>query len=330
MFLISKKYQQTVALVLTGMFTLGLLGCGVELRDKKSAVAPTNELVVENEYSVPIPLIQSQQMVLHYDRLVLRKGAKFITNGLNLRLEVGELDADEGTITTFPDNSGTPIGQNGRSGGNFEMTVENAIGKLSLTMRGENGGRGVEGLGPTAALKGPTGAKGRDCIKSMGYGPCFQGLNGEPGGAGLQGFGGGKGLKGGDSGTAFILIKHQADFNILISKISGIGGDGGPGGAGGAGGEGGQRGNDIGYPATERHGAQPPTYQGPQGPEGPQGPRGSGGANGIPQKVCLFLPASEPRCEATTKPTLNGEFASPEEIASVFTLEKTVDGEIPR
>jgi hypothetical protein len=277
---------------LAATFVLGLLSlsaCGVEVRDKNAEAARTsNELVVDGEYIVPTPKIQAPQRTLHYDRLVLREGAKLVTNGLNLRIEIGELDSKNGIITTFPDNKVTPIGVDGRSGGNLEIVIGHATGQLQLLMRGEDGGRGIEGAAPTEALtgaKGPEGVHGEFAYPNLARSPS----PGKPGAAGLTGFAGGTGFKGGDSGTATLTASAVSDFSLVINTLAGSAGRGGAGGAGGRGGPGGDPG-------------APQLPAGPEGPQGPQGPEGAIGASGIKQKVCVVVPGKDPWCGFSLTP----------------------------
>lgn len=285
------------ATFLLGLF--GLSGCGVEVRDKNAETAHTsNDLVVDGEYIVPTPKIEAQQTTLHYDRLVLNEGAKFVTNGMNLRLEVSELDSKGGMITTFPDNKVTPIGVNGRSGGNLEIVVGHAMGQLQLLMRGEDGGRGIEGAAPTETLRGPKGAKGTNC-SAAGTLMCTGAGNGQAGGVGQPGFIGGGGFKGGDSGTATLTVATATNFSLSMSEVPGSGGHGGPGGAGGPGGFGGDPG---GNPISPLLPSYPQTFMGPPGPQGPQGPEGAPGAAGIKQKICVVVPGKDPWCGVSPAP----------------------------
>jgi hypothetical protein len=291
-----RNFRRSFRSALAATFLLGLFGlsgCGVEIRDKNAEAAhASNDLVVDGEYIVPTPKIEAQQMTLHYDRLVLSKGAKFVTNGLNLRLEIGELDSKGGMITTFPDNKVTPVGVNGRSGGNLEIVIGHATGQLQLLMRGEDGGRGIDGAAPTEALRGPKGANGANC-SSAGTLVCIGAENGQRGGVGQRGLVGGVGFKGGDSGTAALTVTTSSNFSLSISEVPGGGGRGGQGGTGGPGGFGGDPG---GNPASPLLPSYPQTFIGPPGPEGPRGPEGPPGPGGIEQKICVVVPGKDPWC----------------------------------
>jgi hypothetical protein len=283
-------FARKLNLFFAGIFAMSAIGCGVEVRDKNARTEQaTNDLVVEGEYIVPTPKIKAQRIVLHYDRLVLKPHGKFITNGSNMRLEIGELVSEGGAIATFPDNTITPVGVDGQSGGNLEIAITHATGKLQVVMRGQDGGRGVAGEALMDALTGAKGAKGRDAVYATGiFAP---GSDGSPGGVGYQGLKGGNGFKGGDTGTALINVGSVTDFHLLITGIVGHGGPGGPGGPGGKGGPGGDPGRD----SIQRS-------AGPQGPQGPQGPEGLAGPSGIKQNVCVSVPGKEPWCGIELKP----------------------------
>src|SRR5437868_9036325 len=127
------------------MLTVSLLmltACGVEMRDKNKSIAPEagNDLVIEKEFVLPKMMLKSEKVVLHYDRLILQRGGQLITNGANVRIEVGELLSDHGVIRSFREDQKAAAGQQGRSGGDIELVVGKASGSLSLEMRGEGGG----------------------------------------------------------------------------------------------------------------------------------------------------------------------------------------------
>ncbi len=275
-------------------------GCAVELRDhKQQEELPLTELKVDNEYSLPIPLNPSEQRLLRYDRLILGRKAQFITQGLNVRIEVKELIADDATIRTFKSDQVTAQGFNGHSGGHLELFAKRATGKLNIIMQGEKGGMGAEGAAANETLRGAKGANGEPAIfNRSGYTSYLvaRATNGAQGAPGLQGFSGGDGLRGGDSGTAFIEIASTEDFNIEIQKNPGSGGKGGIGGPGGAGGFGGEPGLEAGldFSSAQVHNY---TVPGPQGIQGPQGPAGKIGTWGLKEKSCVQVNSDPLACE---------------------------------
>jgi hypothetical protein len=266
--------------------TFALTACGVALRDKSESEGEQSiavaELVVENEYSLPVPKLQSQQLSIHYERLVLKPGAQFITQGVNAKIEVDELITEGGTIRSFKADQIAPKSYAGRSGGHLELILGHVTGGLLVEMRGEQGGKGDDGPLPNATLKGPTGPTGGpENIVFANSGPivAVAAKDGGVGFPGLPGFSGGEGKRGGDSGTALIKILEGDESEVKVSKYAGQGGVGGDGGAGGEGGEGGAPGQPI--------ISRPYTVQGPRGPQGPQGPVGPTGPAGLLEKVCI-------------------------------------------
>jgi len=281
-------------------------GCAVELRDRnqqEEAAEPTiNELKVENEYTLPVPLIMSEQTVLRYDRLVLGKNSKLITQGLNVRFEVKELIAEDAEILTFKPDQYAQIGASGRRGGNIEIIAETATGNLKIIMQGEHGSMGFPGKEPDEALRGARGVNGQDSLwvllpnSGLDIYCTKKAENGAPGAPGLPGYSGGEGFRGGDSGTSLVRVLDPEEFQVSFQKNPGRGGEGGPGGAGGPGGFGGEPGKEAmpGY-----HGPPWRNYAapGPVGPQGPQGPAGKTAPNGNTEKVCIQLASEDLHCE---------------------------------
>jgi hypothetical protein len=275
-------------------FALALSACGVELRDKnKSETQNIPELVVENEYSLAVPLIQSQQTFLRFGRLVLKPGAKFLTQGTNVHIEVDELISDDGTIASFKELQIAPPQTPGRDGGHLELIVRRASGHLTLAMRGEQGGKGAPGATPDATMIGSQGAPGVGPTWVFTVnGPLLMqnSTNGAQGNVGCQGHPGEIGMPGGNSGTALIQISESDDFNVEYKSSVGQGGLGGDGGAGGGGGPGGPGGVD-------NIGGTIPGQPGPRGPQGPAGASGSVGREGLLEKICHQLGSENQVCE---------------------------------
>ncbi|HEY8271348.1 MAG TPA: hypothetical protein VIG33_10715 [Pseudobdellovibrionaceae bacterium] len=276
-------------------------GCGVELRDRhqpEEINSPT-ELRIENEYSLPIPLILSQQTVLHYDRLVLGPKAQLITQGLNVRIEVKELIAEDSIIRSFKPDQIAAAGFNGRSGGHLELIAEKATGHLTLIMQGEKGGTGSNGAPADETLRGAKGADGLSAFFDYQNGNflCIRkATSGSQGGQGLQGFPGGPGKEGGDSGTALVKITETENFDLQIQKNPGRGGDGGPGGEGGPGGFGGEPGRET-MPAYNGPDIHTYTAPGSPGIQGPPGFIGKTGDDGAAEKSCVQWDDEVLRCE---------------------------------
>lgn len=269
---------------------LVITACGLEVRDKNSDVASLSikELIVESEFKLPMPKERGQKSIFQYDRIVLGRGSFITTGGQDVRLEIGELVSDQGTIQTFAEGQKAEIARDGRSGGKIELVVGRASGKLHLELRGEDGGNGVNGKDPDESLRGTKGYPGANAIYSGSYDTGGHNLqspaqNGGRGGPGLPGFPGGNGGRGGNSGSASIKILEASEFDLSVQKIPGLGGVNGVGGKGGPGGFGGDPGKDL-----LAQGASRPIYTspGPQGAEGPAGPNGNAGAGGEVEKLC--------------------------------------------
>lgn len=269
-------------------------GCAVELRDRdqKPGEKPVTELVVENEYTLPVPLVASQQTVLRLDRLILKKDSVLITQGLNVRIEVDELIVENGEVRSFKADQVAAQGMNGRSGGNIEIFAQKGHGRLNLTLQGERGGRGLSGAAPDESLRGDKGADGRPYIITSDGLRVGKFENGSPGGQGKAGYQGGTGLRGGDSGTALIKVTEAEDFQVSVEKSPGQGGLGGIGGAGGLGGYGGEPSKNV-----DSGFITPALQKGPMGSEGPQGPNGINGPSGNVEKACLQLGEESLHCE---------------------------------
>lgn len=277
-------------------------GCAVELRDRTKEAQEVSELRVESEYTLPVPMVMSEQVILRYDRLVLKANSRLITQGLNVRFEVKELISEGAEILTFKPDQFAPLGENGRRGGNLEIIAEHATGSLDVVMQGEHGGKGSDGASPDESLRGSKGAEGRRALYQTLGAPFYTSIcterakNGEPGGQGLQGYPGQGGFKGGDSGTALVKVGNGESFKVRFEKRPGQGGGGGVGGEGGPGGYGGEPGIET-MPGYNGPPVRNYAVAGPQGAKGPQGNTGKSGPVGNIEKVCVQIGGGEIRCE---------------------------------
>lgn len=265
-------------------FALGACAVKLEEKDAASDPIPFNELVVEESYHLPLQRNLLHQQVLQYDRLFLKRGARFITNGANIRLEIKELISEDALITTFEPDVVAKARTAGRHGGHLEIHIGKATGKLKIELRGEKGGEGAPGKSPDITLKGPPGNEGPSFSFLTGGG----GLAGSPGGRGAPGFPGENGFSGGNSGSAYIKINDDKDFVLELSRLPGAGGSPGAGGQGGSGGDGGLGGLGI---NLMRHAT------GASGPQGPQGPSGAIGTIGLFERLCLQPKSGALVCE---------------------------------
>jgi|GEM_PF-2247291 len=207
--------------------------------------------------------------------LEITENGVLYTLGNNVRLHVQNLKTNNGTIVTFPEGATAVQGQNGRHGGHIFLHAQTAQGNLKVQLRGENGGRGVNGKAPDASLKGVNGAPGICTMMNSVLVP----VPGKPGGKGLKGYPGGSGGRGGDSGSLEIMITNGEGFSHQVEKIPGLGGKGGSGGAGGEGGDNGEPQCLKGLPKQ-------------RGPQGDSGDNGADGKDGEKLNVCLHRGAS--------------------------------------
>lgn len=276
-----------------------LTACGVELKSKdqpSSSTATQKIFQVDRQFVLPDTSSQPGQVIYHYDRLVLSRGAVFVTNGANVRLEIGELFADHATIQTFADGATAATGKGGRNGGSLQIVVGSASGDLTIEMRGENGGQGSPGAPPDSGMRGQDGTDGRSCmfVDSLNP-PRLNPENGGKGGTGLPGNSGGTGQNGGDSGNLNFLVQNDLGLSLQVNRIPGQGGMGGVGGAGGVGGFGGHPGATI-NPTTGATCGNIIASPGPQGDQGPQGKTGNPGNPGGVQDACWVIGSQAPGC----------------------------------
>lgn len=208
--------------------------------------------------------------VLGMDVLELKKGARIVTGGNDLVIYTNKVISEGGEIISFDDKSKKAAnamsaggaGSPGVSGGTVSIFAVNGIeGRLSINLRGQEGGDGAQG---NRGADGQMGMQGYGAQTFLGV--CQSpGTSGAPGSPGQRGATGGPTGHGGSGGT-FIL------YNVGATPIPGASwefsaaagdpgkpGDGGPGGNGGAGGLGGS-----GYGLCRN------------------GPRGAWGSNGQP------------------------------------------------
>jgi hypothetical protein len=149
-------------------------------------------------------------------RVFLTPQASITTNGFSFSIETGSLISDLGTIRSYRAGSMAPQGNPGRTGGSVRILARTASGKLTMEMRGQNGGLG---------MPGKDWEKFGDGQQAPG-GP----VNGmAPGEIGKRG---GDGYRGGNSGNFEIKLKDAHSLTIFRTIETGIGGFGGPGGKG--------------------------------------------------------------------------------------------------
>lgn len=222
---------------------------------------------------------------LYARRLELRNGARIVTNGNSIALNVLSIasykaDQRQPDIVSFEDGDVAPLpsessagGQAGRPGG--RVTIRGGLDSTSsfrIDLRGQDGGPGSKGARGADGAPGTRGADGSDSLIE-----CKR--SGGNGGSGSPGQDGGPGGRGGDGGAGGALklsgaiVKQLAQ--ITFTSLGGQPGKGGMGGEGGKGGAGGPGGSGSVYC---RGG-----HSGPSGQDGRPGPAGLNGETGRPE-----------------------------------------------
>lgn len=211
-------------------------------------------------------------------KMVLKNGAKIVTNGVNLIVNASEFEWDNASIVSFDDRiSGNGIDRlSGRSGGTVLLNAidVNPRSLLTVDLSGQPGEPGQEGA---PGSPGAQGLNGEPALEEL--------LNcrrsGKPGSPGGQGGPGGPGGRGGDGGNGGYLVLRGPisafRAEILFTSNGGQGGAGGHGGRGGPGGRGGRGGNGSHFCSGGK--------DGPSGSDGVDGPPGSNGAIGEPGSI---------------------------------------------
>ncbi|UYL10075.1 hypothetical protein B9G69_005725 [Bdellovibrio sp. SKB1291214] len=274
--------KQIILLYLLPITFLMLSAC-VEIRDKNEENTPIkikslSSVVIDEPYILvrgelvprrdfpgafsPDPKAIADQTIyqLNFDHLLIKENGAIYTMGANLQMNVNELDALGGIISTFPTES-TLLNISGSGGGNFKLNVSKARGRLGIHWRGAKGKEGPKGAPPTEGMRGQ--------YKELGLGgdyPSYQCVKGE------KGFPGYPGLPGGNSGKVFIEIVDAQGLDLQRSILGGEGGEGGPGGDGG----------------------EPQASCQEAGPIGDRGPRGPAGET---QTICVKLGDAVPDCK---------------------------------
>ncbi len=218
------------------------------------------------------------------DRLEHKNGAKIITNGNRLVLFANTIASENGQIVSFKDtnrtaaagapansaagSSGNP-GSPGLSGGLVSLhAIQGVEGRLTISLYGQNGGAGSEGV---AGGQGPAGSRGADAQDGPGGwltpGWCARGgQNGGQGGKGYAGGAAGAGGPGGEGGVFELINVGSSPLPAAAYKFEAPGGTGGPHGQPGGGGSGGPGGPGGNGSAWCKGGSG-----GPQGPPGDTG-----------------------------------------------------------
>lgn len=230
------------------------------------------------------------------------------TEGAYLRIRAQRLFADQAAVESFSAEKAREIpvsGTVGLNGGRVIIEAQQAMGDLSITMRGTDGGQGYAGLLQTAS--GKKGATGTAGVRAKGpcehVGPksvlsgdtwaapaaiicewtCHKPGNGGVGESGAAGNRGGNGMPGGASGLAQVIIeKELGRFTVNVESLPGYGGPGGIGSEGGLGGAGGD-------PGAIANGCHEGAQAGAQGARGPKGADGDKGPDGLIEESSVII-----------------------------------------
>lgn len=250
-----------------------------------------------------------------FHRIFMKEGAVFVTEGQNLNLHMKEFFAKNAEIQTWPAGQKAMAGQAGRAGGQIFINAEKVLGKISLKLRGENGGDGIPGpVDP--ALNGTMGGPGVDhvvkatptkecgviCVESFDYTCVTPATSGAQGGPGKKGLKGGTGFPGGNSGSVHFKSENKIYLVWNLEATPGLGGKGGLGGPGGEGGPGGSPGNwqvNIGgfpTPTVKVAGPCAKPLDSLKGPAGDFGDQGDPGQFGLKELSCFIEGSQPPLC----------------------------------
>lgn len=244
------------------------------------------DLVIQGVVTVPTA------GVLKFPRVFWNRGARLITQGLDVTIEADTIFADGGIVETFPNGQRAAdgiagAGRVGRGGGKLIFRARQMSGKLEVFLRGEDGGHGAPGAMMPRARDGAVTHTVMTVCEQPPAGPA-----GENGRRGNPGFDGGNG---GDAGSLLVDVANAEELELHHQMIPGIGGNGGAGGPGQLGGLGGLQRVDL--PGQMcRFAFEINWKRGPDGTSGDPGAAGRSGKNGEPgtcldrkaHAVCMF------------------------------------------
>lgn len=223
-----------------------------------------------------------------FGTLLLDKDAVLSTNGIDTSLNIKELISIGGKIVTHEESktNSTRDLRPGASGGLIEITTENALGSLTVELRGLNGGKQTNV--PEKETRIPPRDPKLDGVGTAGK----RGLKGYKGKKGFDGF------PGGDSGSLRITFLKNNNLKLNVNYFPGKGSNGSFGGIGGPGGPGGKGAIEHYNDPNDTSGSCPRCGQlnikglmriieikHPDGPNGPQGDEGEPGLPGEDGKI---------------------------------------------
>jgi len=224
------------------------------------------------------------------DQIWFLEKSKVTTNGFKLDLTADLLVSREGAvIQTLESDFYFAKNGNGKELKPIELSVNKAIGKLTILNIGQHGAEGANGEAFKERAK--KGRRGRPALVARVYDPdarihhvrCQENHgDGHPGENGHMGNPGQNGFNGGNTALLKIRVVDDIQFElnpILLPGNGGKGGKGGPGQLGGLGGDPGINAGDCAF--TAKHG--------PQGLDGKPGIDGKVGQPGEVSKYCIWL-----------------------------------------
>lgn len=237
-------------------------------------------------------------------KLILQKNVHIYSLDQNVNLHLHEVQSGGAEFTTFLSGQTAKQGSAGRSGGMIKLEIEKLSGDFTVTMIGENGGKGLNGAdGKIPTTVGANGDYGYFEMERS----HFRGIDeaGEPvavckraatapavGADGGDGEAGGAGFAGGDSGLLRLRVFEKSEGAKIklrvVKSAGGVGGDGGKGAA--IGGPGGTR---IGSPNVCFTSGSMLDKQASSGKPGRPGAIGPAGVSGNAQSACVQI-ANDP------------------------------------
>jgi hypothetical protein len=247
--------------------------------DRRRELSQRGVLILDASMLIVARIEDTESVSLGVGELVLRNGAKVITNGNTLHLQALRIVASDGAIVSYA-NEAPPSpaaagngGLDGRDGGKVYLDTPAIEGILKVRLPGQPGGQGGPGAAGTNGRDGGRGENASDTLFGCGHGG-GNGGDGQPGLPGLKGY---KGGRGGAGGSLFLKGEAEGVAKAIDFGAPGGGlGSGGPGGPGGAGGHGGDGGSGSGNCSGGRQGA--PGSSGQPGDKGDPGEAGQAGS----------------------------------------------------
>jgi hypothetical protein len=287
------------------------------------------ETTVPKDLSVENDVVFTNAKIIEVNRLLLRKGAKLITNGFPLTIFANEITISDTALvnTSVPGTKATPNGV-GKPAGSIRIFSKRAKGHLTISGNGQDGGDGSDGANGKNGSQGAQGTPGSIEIRpndqlalqkngeeraklkefysrltwndpTLGGGErAREAWNRwwyctQQTGDGQKGAAGEDGKDGGNGGTggdsANVFIQVAEDSDFKVD-VDAIPGKGGVGGRGGILGVGGPGG----LPGTQDQGhVCRDATAGPEGDDGRNGRTGKYGDVGKKNSICVKIGSSE-------------------------------------